>query len=63
MKQLNAVIVSSVRAADEELLGVLQQQFDQFMELDHTTALPIENLYATPESLGKGQACRRRWCQ
>lgn len=52
-EQLNRAILSSVRPADEELLEVLNQQFDQFLELDHTTQLPIENLYATPETLGK----------
>jgi type III pantothenate kinase len=52
-EQLNKAILSTVRPADEELLAVLNQQFDQFIELDHTTDLPIENLYGTPESLGK----------
>ncbi|MGE5449110.1 MAG: type III pantothenate kinase [Bacteroidales bacterium] len=52
-EQLNKAILSTVRPADEELLAVLNQQFDQFIELDHTTDLPIENLYSTPESLGK----------
>ncbi|MGE5394931.1 MAG: type III pantothenate kinase, partial [Candidatus Saccharibacteria bacterium] len=52
-EQLNGAILSSVRPADKELLEVLKAQFDQFMELDHTTALPIGNLYATPETLGK----------
>jgi type III pantothenate kinase len=52
-EQLNSAILSSVKPADEELLEVLNRQFDQFMELDHSTALPIENLYATPETLGK----------
>lgn len=51
--QLNSAILSTVRPADQELLAVLNDQFEQFIELDHTTALPIENLYDTPETLGK----------
>lgn len=51
--QLNRVILSSVKPEDRELKQVLLEEFDQFIELDHLTKLPIENLYQTPETLGK----------
>jgi len=51
--QLNRAILSSVKPYDEDLKRVLTDQFDQFLELDHLTALPIENHYETPETLGK----------
>lgn len=51
--QLKKVILSSVKPYDEELKRVLSEEFDQFIELDHQTALPIDNLYETPETLGK----------
>ena len=31
----------------------MSEGFDRFVELDHLTELPIENLYETPETLGK----------
>lgn len=51
--QLKKVILSSVKPSDEELKHFLAENFDQFLELDHQTKLPIENLYETPETLGK----------
>ncbi len=51
--QLNRAILSSVKPYDEDLKHVLTEEFDQFLELDHRTQLPIENLYQTPETLGK----------
>jgi len=51
--QLKKVILSSVKPADDELKYFLAENFDQFLELDHQTKLPIENLYETPETLGK----------
>jgi type III pantothenate kinase len=51
--QLKKVILSSVKPYDEELNQFLSGNFDQFLELDQNTALPIENLYETPETLGK----------
>ncbi len=51
--QLNKVILSSVKPFNEELNDFLTKNFDQFLELDHQTDLPIENLYETPETLGK----------
>lgn len=51
--QLDKAIVSTVKACDEELKQVLSDNFEQFIELDQNTPLPIENLYETPETLGK----------
>lgn len=51
--QLKKAILSSVKPYDEELKRILSEEFDQFLELDHQTELPIENLYETPETLGK----------
>jgi type III pantothenate kinase len=51
--QLKRAILSTVKPYDEELNRVLTEEFDQFIELDHRTELPIENLYETPETLGK----------
>jgi type III pantothenate kinase len=51
--QLNQAILSSVKPVDEELIRFLSQNFQLFIELDQHTPLPIENLYKTPETLGK----------
>lgn len=51
--QLNQAILSSVKPIDEELIRFLSQNFQLFIELDQHTPLPIENLYETPETLGK----------
>jgi len=51
--QLCRSILSSVKPVDNELLQFLSGNFDLFIELDHQTKLPIENLYETPETLGK----------
>ena len=51
--QLTRAILSSVKPTEEDLKQFLCSEFDQFLELDHRTELPIENLYQTPESLGK----------
>ena len=51
--QLTRAVLSSVKPYDEDLKHVLQDEFYQFLELDHHTELPIENLYETPETLGK----------
>ena len=51
--QLTQAILSSVKPVDDEILKYLSENFDVFIELDHQTELPIENLYQTPETLGK----------
>ena len=51
--QLTQAILSSVKPVNAEILKYLSENFDLFIELDHQTELPIENLYETPETLGK----------
>ncbi len=51
--QLIRAILSSVKEKDVQLTEFLSSNFDLFIELDHTTPLPLENLYETPETLGK----------
>ena len=51
--QLSNAILSSVKPSDEDLIRFLSHQFEFFLELDQQTELPIENLYETPETLGK----------
>ena len=46
-------IISSVISDNKELIGELKNQVEVFIELSHTTAIPIENSYLTPETLGK----------
>ena len=50
---LKKVILSAVKDYSPELKAALQNRFNQFIELDANTLLPIENLYKTPETLGK----------
>ena len=51
--QLTQAILSSVKPVDDEIIKYLSENFYPFIELDHLTELPIENLYETPETLGK----------
>jgi type III pantothenate kinase len=51
--QMNKAILCSTKAVDEAFILFLKENFGQFIELDHTTKLPIVNLYDTPETLGK----------
>ena len=45
-------MISSVAQAEEELIPKLSQHFE-VLELTHTTSLPFENRYTTPQTLGK----------
>lgn len=51
--QMSRAILSSVKPVDEQLIRFLKENLDLFIELDHHTKLPLENLYETPETLGK----------
>lgn len=51
--QLDKVILSTVKPDDGELTDFLWSNFAYVLILDHQTELPIENLYETPETLGK----------
>lgn len=46
-------ILSSVVEFNDELIDFLKNSFFNFVILDHTTLVPINNLYSTPETLGK----------
>ncbi len=50
---LDKVIVSSVKDYSTELKTTLKEEFDHYLDLDHTTKIPIENKYASKETLGK----------
>ena len=49
---IDAVILCSVRKKNKRLSNRLSK-FSKFVELTHTTALPVKNNYGTPETLGK----------
>ena len=50
--QLNKAISSSVRNFHAEVQNYLSGSFEQFIEFNHRTPVPISNLYKTPETLG-----------
>jgi type III pantothenate kinase len=50
---LDQAIVSSTAHIPNGLIERLTQELEQVIILDHTTPVPIENLYETPETLGK----------
>lgn len=49
---VHAAIFSSVVKVDPEALALLAKELPNFVLLDADTPLPIENLYATPKTLG-----------
>jgi len=46
-------IISSVITRDDAVLEILKERTGNLIELSHNTAIPIENRYSTPETLGK----------
>lgn len=46
-------IISNVAECDIEWSVYLKQSVKNYIELSHTTPVPIKNLYSTPETLGK----------
>jgi len=50
---VNQCIVSSVISDNAALLEELETTFSVFLELSHEVAIPIENRYSTPATLGK----------
>jgi len=50
---ISKAILSSVIDIECELVDYLDGVFEKFILLDENTPLPIENLYKTPETLGK----------
>jgi type III pantothenate kinase len=51
--QLNKAILSSVRNVESEITDYLSGNVEFFLEMNNLTRLPIENIYETPETLGK----------
>jgi len=51
--ELNKVILCSTKNYPEALKVALQNNFQQFVELDANTPLPVENCYETKDTLGK----------
>lgn len=45
-------ILSSTRVMDKRIITAIQRRYDMII-LDHNTAIPIKNLYRTPETLGR----------
>src|ERR1035437_7518874 len=56
--QLNKAILSSVVDINTDLLAFLNSEFDFFIEFNHHTAVPIENLYESKETLGLDRLAR-----
>lgn len=50
---LDSAIISATKEFSPELKRTLYNSFTQFIELDHHTLIPIENLYHSKETLGK----------
>ncbi len=50
---ISSVILSSVVNTELELIEYLKKRTGKFILLDENTPLPIENLYKTPETLGR----------
>ncbi len=46
-------IVSSVKDYPTQIKDFVKKSLDHFIELDHTTRIPLKNRYQTPETLGK----------
>ena len=50
---LNKAILAATKPYSLELKHILAKKFDFFIEFDHRTLIPIENLYESKETLGK----------
>ncbi len=50
---IRSVILSSVRSEDHEITGYLRKNFSKFIYFDQHTPVPVNNLYGSPETLGK----------
>ncbi len=49
---IERAILSSVSAADLQVVGYLKSEFSYFLELNFLTPVPIKNQYKTPHTLG-----------
>lgn len=50
---IQSIMLSSVAKEENTLVSYLEKQADFFVNLSHTTPIPITNVYATPQTLGK----------
>jgi type III pantothenate kinase len=50
---IQRIIVSTVTLLDKKLKSEIQKNTKQYLLLDHKTAIPIQNKYETPKTLGK----------
>jgi len=50
--RLNRAIVSSVAFINKDLLEEIKNTYDIFIEFNHQTSVPIDNLYKSKETLG-----------
>jgi type III pantothenate kinase len=49
---VDKAIVVSTRGGETEIERVVRERVGTFVKFDHTTPVPVKNLYATPETLG-----------
>ena len=49
---IDAAIAISCRTADSEVESLLRRRLRRFLRFDRSVPVPIENRYATPETLG-----------
>jgi type III pantothenate kinase len=49
---LKGAIISSVVNYSREIIDYLRSQYEPCIELDHSTPIPLENKYLTPDTLG-----------
>lgn len=52
-KQIQGVILSSVKSINPEIISFLDTKSSYFIELNENTKLPIDNQYKTKKTLGK----------
>ena len=50
---VSSCIFSTVAEYDESLISELRKKTDFFIEFSHETAVPVENCYAAPQTLGR----------
>ncbi len=50
---IQRIIISTVTLLDKRVLKKLEKDPQRFLLLDHTTPVPIKNMYKTPETLGR----------
>lgn len=49
---IDTCIVSSVKLQQQNFISIFRQEFQQCIELNSSTKIPVNNLYKTPQTLG-----------